>query len=509
MILKVFKLLKIMMLLLAASLVTFLAVRAYDAFSGEPLKPWHLHVPKELSTRELAKADWEMYLARENAILEELRIEVTQKLGPEERIPSNRYFAGSPVYPGNFATDWNRSYILEPEGDPVGAVVLLHGLTDSPYSLRYIAQRYNELGYVAVAIRLPGHGTVPAGLTQVYWENWSEATRLAVREARRRTHPESPLHLVGFSNGGALAMKYALDAMANPNLARPDRIVLISPMIGITEMARFAGIAGWPAVFPAFARAAWLSVMPEFNPFKYNSFPINGARQSSQLTRSLQPQIALYAREGRLGELPPILTFQSVVDFTVSTRAVLTALYEHLPDNGSELVLFDLNRSATFGTLMRASADNLLSRILTDPPRRFKLTLITNADPDTREVVERFTEAHAIQEQTRALGLSYPKEVFSLSHVALPLPLDDSLYGMYPEPLNQFGVSLGALAPRGERGTLIVSLDALVRMSSNPFFSYLLERIEEGVVEGPATNPWNSIITGACGAGPTEPVENS
>ncbi len=485
---KVFKLLKIMMLLIAASLVTFLAVRAYDAFSGEPLQPWHLHVPKELSTKELAKADWEMYLARENAILEELRIEVTQKLGPEERIPSNRYFAGSPVYPGNFATDWNRSYLLEPEGDPVGAVVLLHGLTDSPYSLRHIAQRYKEHGYVAVAIRLPGHGTVPAGLTQVYWENWSEATRLAVREARRRTHPELPLHLVGFSNGGALAMKYALDAMANPDLARPDRIVLISPMIGITEMARFAGIAGWPAIFPAFARAAWLSVMPEFNPFKYNSFPINGARQSSQLTRSLQPQIALYAREGRLGELPPILTFQSVVDFTVSTRAVVTALYDHLPDNGSELVLFDLNRSATFGPLMRASADNLLSRILTDPPRRFKLTLITNADLDTREVVERFTEAGAFDEHTRELGLFYPIDVFSLSHVALPLPLDDSLYGMYPDPLNEFGVSLGALAPRGERGTLIVSLDALVRMSSNPFFSYLLERIEEEIVEVRATN---------------------
>ena len=226
MILKVFKLLKIMMLLLAASLATFLAVRAYDAFSGAPLQPWHLHVPKELSTKELAKADWEMYLARENAILEELRIEVTQKLGPDERIPSNRYFADSPVYPGNFATDWNRSYLLEPEGDPVGAVVLLHGLTDSPYSLRHIAQRYKEHGYVAVAIRLPGHGTVPAGLTQVYWENWSEATRLAVREARRRTRPESPLHLVGFSNGGALAMKYVLDATAIgsgfDNLNTPD-----------------------------------------------------------------------------------------------------------------------------------------------------------------------------------------------------------------------------------------------------------------------------------------------
>ena len=126
---------------------------------------------------------------------------------------SNRYYAGSPIYPGNFEQDWNRSYILEPDGPPVGAVVLLHGLTDSPYSLRHIARRYRDRGFVAVGIRLPGHGTVPAALTDVEWEDWDAATRLAVREARRRAGPSTPLHIVGFSNGGALAVKYALDAI--------------------------------------------------------------------------------------------------------------------------------------------------------------------------------------------------------------------------------------------------------------------------------------------------------
>jgi alpha-beta hydrolase superfamily lysophospholipase len=84
--------------------------------------------------------------------------------------------------------------------------VFLHGLTDSPYSLRHLAWRYRDLGFVAVAPRLPAHGTVPAALTDVEWEDWSEATRLAVREARRRAGPGVPLHIVGFSNGGALAM---------------------------------------------------------------------------------------------------------------------------------------------------------------------------------------------------------------------------------------------------------------------------------------------------------------
>ena len=178
----------------------------------------------------------------EDTAFEEVRTHVTQRLDEGERVPANRYFEGSPVYPPRLSTDWNRSYIMEPDGAPAGAVVLLHGLTDSPYSLRHIARRYREDGYVAIAIRLPGHGTVPAGLTDVVWEDWSEATRLAVREARRRVGPSAPLHLVGFSNGGALALKYALDALEDKTLSRPDRLVLISPMIGVTELARFAGI---------------------------------------------------------------------------------------------------------------------------------------------------------------------------------------------------------------------------------------------------------------------------
>jgi alpha-beta hydrolase superfamily lysophospholipase len=170
-------------------------------------------------------------------------------------------------------------------------VVFLHGLTDSHYSLRHIARRYREHGYVSIAIRLPAHGTVPGALTDVEWQDWMAATRLAVREAKRRIGPSLPLHIIGFSNGGALALKYALDA----KLARPDHLVLISPMIGITQFARFAGLAGLPSIFPAFAKAAWLSVLPEFNPFKYNSFPVNGARQSYLLTNALQQQITRLA----------------------------------------------------------------------------------------------------------------------------------------------------------------------------------------------------------------------
>ena len=350
-------------------------------------------------------------MAAEAKIFDDVRREVSQELETGDRVPANRYFDGSPVYPPHFAQDFNRSFVLEPEGKPIGAVVLLHGLTDSPYSQRHIARFYRDHGFLAIVPRLPAHGTVPAALTDVEWEDWAAATRLAVREARRRIEPSAPLHLVGFSNGGALAVMYALDAIGDEKLSRPDRLVLISPMVGITRFARFAGLAGLPAILPAFAKAAWLGIVPEFNPFKYNSFPVNGARQSYRLTQALQERIARYAREGKLEQLPPILTFQSLMDFTVSTQAIISGLYSHLPANGSELVLFDVNRSAKFGPLLRASVDTTLSRILPSGPRRYRVTIITNADDESDNVVERVTEAGSNDETVASARIVVPPRI--------------------------------------------------------------------------------------------------
>jgi alpha-beta hydrolase superfamily lysophospholipase len=404
---------------------------------------------------------------------------VVQKLPPHDQVPDNRYFADSPVYPGKFSKDWNRSYELVPTGTPVGAVVLLHGLTDAPYSLRHIARHYRDRGFVAIGIRLPGHGTVPAGLTDAGWKDWMAATRLAMREAVRIVGPSKPIHIIGFSNGGALALKYALDCLDDPQLRRPDRLVLISPMVGITAFARFAGIAGWPAIFPAFVKTSWLSIFPEFNPFKYNSFPVNGAVQSYRLTRVVQAELTANARSGRLSELAPILTFQSVVDFTVSTRAVIRSLYGQLPDGGHELVLYDINRSARLGPLLNPASDTALARLLPPAPRGYRTSVISNVGPGSAEVAEYRIEAGATKESARNLGLYYPSDNYSLSHVALPFPPTDSLYGAHPDTSEDFGIQLGALAPRGEVSVLIVALDTLLRVSSNPFYSYMIERIDE------------------------------
>jgi alpha-beta hydrolase superfamily lysophospholipase len=490
------------LVILVIGIAIGLGIRTVLAQRGPPLEAWHSFVPDELSTEAIDHADWADYLEAENTLLATVREHVMLKPGSAEAGGLNRYAKGGLVDPKRFAQDWNRSYELEPAGPPKGAVVLLHGLTDSPYSLRHVARLYRDHGFVAVGIRMPGHGTVPAGLTRATWEDWTAATRLAVREARRRIGPGLPIHIVGFSNGGALAMMYALEALRDDRLPRVDRLVLVSPMIGITRFARFAGLAGLPAFLPAFASTAWLGILPEFNPFKYNSFPVNGARQSYRLTQELQSRIVAAERDGLIDRLPPILTFQSVLDFTVSTKAVITALYDRLPANGSELVLFDINRNAKLGPLFNASASTMIDRLVPPAPRRYAVTVVANGTADSDSVVARTTPAGETAATVTPLGLAYPPGVFSLSHVALPFPPWDPLYGIAPDSSEDFGIHLGNVAARGERGALIVHLDSLLRMSSNPFYAYVAERLSNLLDRPPAPSLRKDIVV------PTPPASD-
>ncbi|MCU6384043.1 alpha/beta hydrolase [Enterobacter quasiroggenkampii] len=462
-------------------LVVLLAVRVYLSQQGPELHLWHTWRADEMSVRELDNADFAGYLARERAIFTDLDNAVTAKTAGEDQTPLNRYYRQSLVWPGQFAPDANRSFVLMPAGKPRGAVVLLHGLTDSPYSVRRLAVNYQQHGFVAVVPRLPGHGTAPGALTDVDWEMWLAATRLAVREATRLAGEAVPLHLVGYSNGGALAMKYALDALDVPALRKPQQVILLSPMIGVTAFARFAGFAGLPALLPPFAKAAWLNISPEYNPYKYNSFPVNAARQSWLLTKALQEQIGRAARENRLANLPPVLAFQSVMDSTVSTRAVVSGLFDQLPANGSELVMFDINQAASFRPLFKPSSWTATTALLPVAQRRYGVTIITNASEHSFSTVAKITPAGRTQETVVPLAQSWPQDVYSLSHVAVPFPPDDDLYGREPGVKNRYGISLGTIALWGETSVLSVGKEALMRVTSNPFYDFMQERINSRI----------------------------
>jgi alpha-beta hydrolase superfamily lysophospholipase len=462
-------------------LATIFAVRAWDSQRGEPLGEWQTFVPTELSAEALRTADWAAYVAAENAARAEVQSEVIARQDPKSCSLENRWCPRSPMFVGKLREDWNRSIILEPTGAPVGAAVFLHGLTDAPYSLRHIARAYQARGWVAILIRIPGHGTVPGGLTKVTTDQWRGATQLAMREARKRAGPGKPIHMVGYSNGGALAVDHTLLALADPALVRPDRLVLLSPAIGITGAARFAGLAGLPAIFPAFAKAAWLDLLPEYNPYKYNSFPVNAARQSFAMTVLIRDGMAARTADGTLKSMPPVIAFQSLVDSTITMPTLVTGLFAQLPANGSELVLFDMNRDTVFLPLLQPGAAPDLARLLPAAPRRFTYTLVTN-EGEARAVIAKTTAAGARTPSATPLGLDWPREIYSVGHIAIPFPLDDGLYGTIPNPADPQGIQLGSLALRGERGVLVVPPDLLMRISANPFFPYMMQRIEAGIM---------------------------
>lgn len=483
-----FKLLRWALLAVALAVVVFVGLRALQAIRDPHLAPWHVFAADEAGAEEIDAMDWAAWTAREAQVFAEVEAGVTAELPERYQTSENRYFAGSPLHPANFATDWNRSFVLTPDGPPKGAAVLVHGLTDSPYSLRHLAQLYRDAGYLAVVPRMPGHGTTPAGIGVATWPDWTATVRMAVRMARTQV-PQGPLQIVGYSNGGALAVEYALEALADPDLAAPDRLVLLSPMIGITRFAAFSGLAGWPAALPAFSRAAWFDLIPEFNPFKYNSFPVHAGVQSHRLTRVVQAGLREAARSGAIERMPPVLAFQSVVDSTVSSQALVAQLFGRTPANGSTLVLFDLNRAATLAPLIRASAEAELGRILPPPPRRYDVTVVGNAGPGDYAAVAETTPAGAMEPVRVDLGLAYPADVFSLSHVALPFPLADGLYGMAPDPADDFGIRLGTLAAHGETGVISPGPEMFARLTSNPFYDLMAARIRATLDVAPIGAP--------------------
>ena len=215
-------------------------------------------------------------------------------------------------------------------------------------------------------------------------------------------------------------------------------------------------------------------MLPEYLPFKYTSFPVNAARQTYRLTTALATALQAAADARRIGQLPPILTFQSLVDTTVRSDAVVHELYDRL-DAGSELVLFDVNRQSQITTFFRAGAEGELPA----PPRPYRLTVVTNAASTTLEVVERSTVAGGRQPVVRPLGLAWPPTVFSLTHIALPFPQSDPVFGTGVPGEASTGLRLGALEPRGERQLLIVPVEQFMRLSYNPFYPYLETRLRE------------------------------
>ena len=125
---------------------------------------------------------------------------------------------------------------LELHGSASHAVLLVHGLGDSPQTLGYLAAELHRRGWTVRAPLLPGHGRTLAAFAASRAEQWITAVR-AEYAALRRRHPR--VALVGLSMGGALSAIVAAELEDLPAL------VLLSPYLGVPSAVRWIGRAHW------------------------------------------------------------------------------------------------------------------------------------------------------------------------------------------------------------------------------------------------------------------------
>ncbi len=149
-----------------------------------------------------------------------------------------------------------------------------------------------------------------------------------------------------------------------------------------------------------------------------------------------------------------------------------------LPQGRNELVLFDINRNAAVeSTLLISDPAPLTDRLMGDETLPFAVTFVTNASPQSVNVVARYkAPLSPLESDARPLGLAWPRGALSLSHVALAFPPDDPLYGHDP-PGSDDRIFLGDMALTGERGLVRIPADWLLRQRYNPFYPYLEARV--------------------------------
>ena len=164
-------------------LLTALAIFVYLLDSRPELSVWHLADLDEEFTADSRISDFSQYLALEDRLFAQLDRLVYDQVpeGPENAI--NRYSRGSLSDPGNRPVNWNRSFEFS-HPEPLAGVLLLHGLSDSPYSMRPLGEALHRRGAMVLGLRIPGHGTAPSGLVETRWQDMAAAVRLAARHVR-------------------------------------------------------------------------------------------------------------------------------------------------------------------------------------------------------------------------------------------------------------------------------------------------------------------------------------
>lgn len=434
------------------------------------LSTWHTVKLKSEFTRNSKVKDFESYLILEEKLFKELDAKVYDKVPIEKQSIINRYSRKSLSDPKRWSRNWNRTFEL-PVDKPKMGVLLLHGMSDSPYSLHAQAEYLHEKGVWVVAMRLPGHGTVPSGLISIKWQDLAAVTEIGMKRLVQKVG-NRPIHIIGYSTGAPLALNYTFKALDDDRLKLPSSLIFFSPAIGISKTASFAVWQSRIGHLFSLPKLEWNSIAPEYDPFKYNSFAINAADQVYRVCREVQKQFDAYdSKTKHYKVFPPILSFQSIIDNTVIVSDTVNHLYKHLPKGNHTLVLFDINNNFSKNLLVRRKVSSDIEVLKNTIGNNYTLDLISDIN-SSRGNLQLIRDNTIIKD----LPLHWPKRIFSLSHVALPISANDPLYGNENAPKSP-GIQLGHLAMYGESSVLEMTPTAILRLRWNPFYQYTEERI--------------------------------
>lgn len=167
---------------------------------------------------------------------------------------------------------------------PQRGILLIHGLLESPYSMRYLAAHFRDQGFWVRTLLLPGHGTRSGDLLNVHYQAWLDAGLHALTDLQKHV---DEMFCLGHSTGANIALYHAQQGfpLAGLFLSAPA-LKILSPF---APLARCHKALSW-----AIPRAAWFTVQPDQDYTKYESMALNAVQQVHELgLRVCQAQQAI------------------------------------------------------------------------------------------------------------------------------------------------------------------------------------------------------------------------
>lgn len=191
--------------------------------------------------------------------------------------------------------------------DETTGLLLIHGLADTPFIFRDLADRLAARCVRVRAILLPGHGTRPGDLVTAESDQWLEAARA---HARGLSDQVDRLYVGGHSLGGAIATVLALE---DPSVRGLVTFAPAWELDGLRDVL-WLGTLAEPFI-------DFIEREPEPNPVKYESLAVNTGDEMGEILRRVQSE--LEARRS-IDDLPLLLVAteaDSVIDLDYLQRS--------------------------------------------------------------------------------------------------------------------------------------------------------------------------------------------